>query len=170
MALAKGKVENCPFDAAEISSLKKGIVGDLQEEVLELGRTQGDREDVSIDFRFLGLLLRAAEDLEMGLGRLRPSGPCVAGGSRMPRLPALYRPKRRLASQTTPEHILENTTTGDKAWLRNDATCLRKFTMSCAHQSPGSRSKSQVPSAGCCVARCQSEGQAERRSHSESGR
>ena len=70
---AMGKAESCLFDAAEVSALN-GTIAELQEEEeeeLDLGRQQGDREDVPIDFRFLGLLLRAAEDPEGGVGTVR---------------------------------------------------------------------------------------------------
>ena len=104
MALAVGKVENCPFDSSEVRSLKENVVADLEQDGLGLGRQEGDREDVPIDFRFLGLLLRAAEDPEVGLGQFA-QGVRVDPGTRMPRLPALHRPKRkwRLAFRTDTE-------------------------------------------------------------------
>ena len=71
MALAMGKVEKCPFDSSEVRSLKVKVVADLEQEFLGLGRQEGDRGDVPIDFRFLLLLLRAAEDPEVGLGQVR---------------------------------------------------------------------------------------------------
>ena len=77
-----------------------------------------------IDFRFLGLLLKAAEDPEIGLGDFA-QGVRVGPGSRMPRLPALYRPKRRwrLASQTDPRAYLdEEDHSAESAWRRNYAT------------------------------------------------
>ena len=57
VALAMGKVERCPFEASEVNALENGVTADLQKESLELGRQQ-DREDIPIDFRFLGVLLR----------------------------------------------------------------------------------------------------------------
>ena len=92
MALAMEKVESSPFEASEVSALKNGIIEDLHKESLELGRQRGDREDVPTKFRFLGLLLREAEDPETGLGNFA-QGVRVGPGTRMPRLPALYRPK-----------------------------------------------------------------------------
>ena len=124
MALALGKVEGCPFDAKEIEALKNELVTDLEKHGLDLGRKQGDREDLPIDFRFVGLLLKTAEDPEIGLGDFA-QGVRVGPGSRMPRLPALYRPKRRwrLASQTDPRAYLdEEDHSAESAWRRNYAT------------------------------------------------
>ena len=106
MALALGKVEGCPFDATETDALKFELIEDMEKHELDVGRKQGDREELPIDFRFLGLLLEAAEDPEVGLGDFA-QGVCVGPGSRMPRLPALYRAKRRwrLASQADPQSL-----------------------------------------------------------------
>ena len=68
MKLAMEKVETCPFDKAEIAELKGNVVASLASDGFELRRQHGDREDVPIDFRFLGLLLSAADDPEVGLG------------------------------------------------------------------------------------------------------
>ena len=108
----------------EIEALKNELVTDLEEHGLDLGRKQGDREDLPIDFRFLGLPLKTAEDPEIGLGDFA-QGVRVGPGSRMPRLPALYRPKRRwrLASQTDPRAYLdEEDHSAESAWRRNYAT------------------------------------------------
>ena len=124
MALAVGKVEDCPFNSSEVRSFKERIVADLEQEGLGLGRQEGDREDVPIDFRFLGLLLRAAEDPERGLGQFAQGVP-AAPGTKMPRLPALYRPKRRwrLASQRDPRaYLKEKDHGGETVWRRNYAT------------------------------------------------
>ena len=56
-------MESCPY-VVEVNALKNGIIAELKEEGLHLGGQQGDREDVPIDFWFLGLLLKAAEDPE----------------------------------------------------------------------------------------------------------
>ena len=66
MKLAMGKVETCPFDDTEIAQLKGIVVAGLASDGFELRRQQGDREDVPIDFRLLGLLLSAADDLRWG--------------------------------------------------------------------------------------------------------
>ena len=50
--------------------------------------------DVPIDYRFLDILLRAAEDPEVGLGEYA-HGVKVGPGTRMPRLPAVYKPKKK---------------------------------------------------------------------------
>ena len=126
IALAMGRVETCPFDPSEISRLKGSIVANLASDGLELERRPGDREDVPIDFRFLGLLLAAADVPEVGLGNFA-QGVRVGPGTRMPRLPALYRPKRkwRLASQTDPRAYQdEEGQEGESCWRRNYATLL----------------------------------------------
>ena len=112
-ALDVGKVENSPFDSSE-------------QEGLALGRQEGNREDVPTGSRFLGLLLRAAEDPEVGLGQFA-QGVRVGPGTRMPRLLAVYRPKGkwRLASQTDPRTYLEEEDHREEtAWRRNYATFL----------------------------------------------
>ena len=47
-----------------------------------------------MDFRFMDLVLKLADDPEIGIGSYAQSVR-VGPGIRMPRLPALYRPKRR---------------------------------------------------------------------------
>ena len=64
--------------------------------------------DVPTDYRFLDVLLRAADDPEVGLGEYA-QGVKVGPGTRMPRLPALYKPQKkwRLPSQVDPLDYLE---------------------------------------------------------------
>ena len=83
--------------------------------------------DVPIDYRFLDIILRAAEDPEVGLGEYA-QGVKVGPGTRMPRLPALYKPKKkwRLPSQVDPLDYLEYAPDGSGVWRRNYAT-LREF-------------------------------------------
>ena len=61
-----------------------------------------------------------ADDPESGLGDFS-QGLRVGPGTRMPRLPALYRPKRklRLASQQDPLDYLEQTIDPEGVWRRN---------------------------------------------------
>ena len=66
--LALGKVSSCPFPPEEIDSLKPGVISFLQTKGSSLERHHEDRRDVPIDFRYLSLLLQAAQDLEMSLG------------------------------------------------------------------------------------------------------
>ena len=54
-----GRVTECPFDAVEVSKVKEGIGSCARK------KQRGDREEVPIDFRFLGLLLTADEDPEV---------------------------------------------------------------------------------------------------------
>ena len=69
MELGLGRVKATPFDEEEIRALKGEIISCLTGSGLELKKENGDRKDVQIDFRFLDLLLRAAEDPEVGLGQ-----------------------------------------------------------------------------------------------------
>ena len=80
----------------------------------------GDRTDVPINFRFLQMLLQIADDR---LGDYS-QGVRVGPGTRMPRLPALYRPKKkwRLASQFDPLDYLEGSTDSTTVWRRNYST------------------------------------------------
>ena len=55
---------------------------------LSLERHQEDRCDVPVDFRYLSLLLQAAQDPETSLGEFS-RGARVGPGVRLPRLPAL---------------------------------------------------------------------------------
>ena len=93
MRLALGRVEACPFDSREVSELKESVIKELASEGLHLTRKAEDRADVPIDFRFFDLLLRSSEDPEVGLGEFAV-GVRVGPGARMPRLPALYKPKK----------------------------------------------------------------------------
>ena len=73
-----------------------------------LTREEGDCEDIPLDFRYLDLLLRASRDPEVALGSFAREAR-VGPRARLPRLPALYRPKRkwRLADQEDPEDYRE---------------------------------------------------------------
>ena len=61
MELALGLAEGSPCDEEEIRALKCEIIRCLTGSGLELKREEDDREDVPNDFRFLDLLLRAAD-------------------------------------------------------------------------------------------------------------
>ena len=69
MELAMGRVKSCPFGDDEIKCLTDDILATLSEAGHELVREEADRTDLPIDFRFLHLLLRCAEDPEVGLGK-----------------------------------------------------------------------------------------------------
>ena len=89
MALAMGKVESCPLDETEIAEPKGSVVAGLASDGFELKRP------------------RRCPDRLPFLGDA-PQGVRVGPGSRMPRLPALYWPKKkwRLASQLDPRAYL----------------------------------------------------------------
>ena len=161
IALAMGKVESCPFEASEVNALKNGIVADLQKEGFELGRRQGDREDVPIDFRFLGLLLRAADDPEAGLGALRSR--CTSGVGNEDATPTRHFTVRK----TDPRAYLEEEDhEGETAWRRNCATLrpLAKEVYDVLRRPNDEevmlnrlleprQAKAKIPSPCCCVAR-----------------
>ena len=111
MNLALGRVKENP-------SREK----DIQEQTgLELKREADDPRDVPIDFRYLDLLLRAAGDPEVGLGHFS-QGARVGPSVRMPRLPALYHPKRRrrLAAQADPLNCPEEEASWpESSWRSN---------------------------------------------------
>ena len=91
---------------------------------MDLMRSSGDRNDVPIDFLFLDLLQRAADDPEVGLGSFA-QGVRVGPGVRIPRLPALYKRKKKwsLPSQADPRNYLEEEETGrEHTWRRNYAS------------------------------------------------
>ena len=94
MNLALGRVQENPFSEKDIQDLKRDVIDELERAGLELKREENDRRDVPIDFRYLDLLLKAAEDPEVGLGQFA-QGVRVGPSARMPRLPALYKPKRK---------------------------------------------------------------------------
>ena len=101
--LALGRVQENPFSEKDIQDLKQDVNDKLERAGLELNRKENDRKDVPIDFGYLDLLLKAAEDPEVGLAQFS-QGVRVGPSARMPRLPALYKPKRkwRLAARQTP--------------------------------------------------------------------
>ena len=94
MDLALGRIKECPFPIDAVTSLKNEIVDGLSSRGLNLKREEGDRDELPIDLRFLDLLLRAAQDPDKQLGS-SAQGVKVGPGTRMPRHPALYRPKRK---------------------------------------------------------------------------
>ena len=85
-----GRVQENPFSEKDIQDLKQDVINELERASLELKREANDRRDVPIDFRYLDLLLKAAEDPEVGLGQFS-QGVRVGPSVRMSRLPALHR-------------------------------------------------------------------------------
>ena len=115
-----GKIEASPFPPDEIAQLKQAVIDAAGRAGLRILRKSGDRMDVPIDYRFLDILLRAAEDPEVGLGE-KAQGVKVCPGTRMPRLPALYKPKKkwRLPSQVDPLDYLEYAPDRSGVWRRH---------------------------------------------------
>ena len=92
--LALGKVDKCPFNAREVQELRDSIIDALESREIHLERMSEDRTNVPVDFRLVQALLAAAEDPEVALGSFA-AGVRVGRGARLPRLPALYPPKRK---------------------------------------------------------------------------
>ena len=135
--LAMRKVEQSPFPPDEILQLKQSVIDVAGRAGIRVLRKSGDRVDVPIDYRFLDVLLRAADDPQVGLGEYA-QGVKVGPGTRMPRLPALYKPKKkwRLQSQADPHRTgLEY---GD-AIMRLFESSKRRSWMSCTIKLRGVR-------------------------------
>ena len=129
MNLALGRVQENPFSEKDIPNLKEDVIDELERAGLELKREENDRRDVPIDFRYLDFLLKAAEDPEVGLGQFS-QGVRVGPSVRMPRLPALYKPKRkwRLAAQTDPSNYLEEEASWPESCWRSNYPSLSEHT------------------------------------------
>ena len=123
VALAMGKIDACPFPPDDVAQLRQAVVDAAAGCGHQIERRSGDRTDVPIDYRFLDLLLRTAEDPEIGLGEYA-QGVKVGPGTRMPRLPALFKPKKkwRLASQVDPLDYLGHALDKEGVWRRNYST------------------------------------------------
>ena len=123
MDLALGKVTESPFDADSVEKLKSDVVGYLSSCGYRLVSNPKDRKDVPIDCRFLQLLLTASEDPEVRLGSFA-CGVRVGPGARLPRLPALYPPKRkwRPPEQADPSDCNEPALESDAVWRSNYST------------------------------------------------
>ena len=126
MNLALGRVQENPFCEKHIQDLKRDVIDELERAGK---REENDRRDVPIDFRYLDLLLKTAEDPEVGLGQFS-QGVRVGPSVRMPRLPALYKPKRkwRLAAQTEFSNYLEEEASWPESCWRSNYPSLREHT------------------------------------------
>ena len=120
LRLALGKVDACPFGDQEILELKADIVAGLAERGLMLQSSPRDSQDVLLDYRFIELLLSSAQDPEVAIGSFA-EGVRVGPGVRLPRLPALYKAKKkwRLPEQSDPLLHMEGGETGEYAWRNN---------------------------------------------------
>ena len=115
-----GKVDACPFGDQEILELKADIVAGLAERGQMLQSSPRDSQDVLLDNRFIELLLSSAQDPEVSIGSFA-EGVRVGPGVRLPRLPALYKAKKkwRLPEQSDPLLHTEGGETGEYAWRNN---------------------------------------------------
>ena len=98
VSFALGKVDECPSD------LKQEVIKVAADCGFQLKMKTGDRMDVPMDFRFLDMLLRLADEHSQGVW--------VGPGTRMPRLRAFCKPKKncvwaswRMALQTLPPDV-----------------------------------------------------------------
>ena len=89
-----GQVTESPFDEEAVTRLKEQVVRALAEQGLHLSRKPEDRKGLPMDYRFLQLLLSAAEDPEVSLGDFA-QGVRVGPGAQLPRQPALYAAKKK---------------------------------------------------------------------------
>ena len=142
--LAMGKVAESPFPHDEIIQLKEAVVEAAARAGISIIRKGGDRVDIPIDYRFLDALLRASGDPEIGLGDYA-QGVRVGPGTRMPRLPALYKakkngayPHRLTRSITWSTHLTVLEFGG--ATIRLFANSRRKSWTSCTIKLQGARS------------------------------
>ena len=133
--LAMGKVEESPFPPVEIKQLKQAVIDAADRAGISITRRSEDRVDIPIDYRFLDVLLRASGDPEVGLGAYA-QGVRVGPGTRMPRLPALYKakkngayPRRSTHSITWSTHLTVLESGG--ATIRLFANLRRRFWTSC---------------------------------------
>ena len=106
-SLALGKISGCPFPPEEIDALKQGVISFFQTKGLSLERHHEDRRDVPFDFRYLSLLLQAAQDPEISLGEIS-RGVRVGSGVRLSPLLAI--------DEGDPSIHMEEEIIGDPLW------------------------------------------------------
>ena len=120
-------VKETPFSEEQVAALKRQVIEDMAEQGLQMRRDSQDRENVLLDYRFLELLLKATEDPDVTLGEFA-RGVRVGPGARLPRLPALYKPKtrRRLQEQANAQDYLDGAIGEETTWRKNYASveCL----------------------------------------------
>ena len=123
MKLALGQVQDTPFHGEDIQALKNSTVEALASHGHCMQPQPTDRPEVSIDYRFLQLLLNAAQDPEVGIGQYA-SGVRIGPGVRLPRLPALYKRKKkwRLPEQADPLDYMDEEQSGESPWRANYST------------------------------------------------
>ena len=68
MRLDLGKVGSSPFEESTVHILKRAVIADLEAAGWKIERHEEDRSDVPVDYRFLHLLLRVADNPEVGMG------------------------------------------------------------------------------------------------------
>ena len=120
VSLALGRVKEPPFEAKAVQELKASAIEELHGRGMKLERKTGDREDVPIDYRDLDLLLRVSGDPEVGIVEY-VQGIRVGPAVRMPRLPALYKQKKRwcIPEQADPLDYLECSQEAGVTWKRS---------------------------------------------------
>ena len=119
-SLALGKVKSCPFPADRVEGLKRRTVELMEQHGLKLVRHPSDRPESSIDYRYLSLLLEAADDPDRHIGDFA-RGVRVGPSARLPRLPALYAKKTswRLPEQYNALDYEEERAASEGVWPSN---------------------------------------------------
>ena len=122
-SLALGKVKSCPFPADRVEGLKRRTVELMEQHGLKLVRHPSDRPESSIDYRYLSLLLEAADDPDRHIGDFA-RGVRVGPGARLPRLPALYAKKTswRLPEQYNALDYQEERAASEGVWRSNNSS------------------------------------------------
>ena len=124
--LALGRVKESPFPNEAVSEPKDETVKVLSSRRLQLRLEMGDRNELPIDFRFLGLRLWVVQHPDTQLGTLA-QGVKVGPGTRMPRHPACDRTKRkwRLESLRDPTSWqLEEEHQSEHPWRQETKPCF----------------------------------------------
>ena len=114
-----GQVTESPLEEEALTRLKEQVVRSLAEQGLHTC-TDTPKTGLPVDYRFLQLLLTAAEDPEVSLGEFT-RGVRVGPGARLPRQPALYPAKKKwsLKQQYDGEDYLTTVDVEDATWRKN---------------------------------------------------
>ena len=121
--LAMGQVTESPFEEEAVARLTEQVVRALAEQGLHLNRQPEDREGLSVDCRFLQLLLSTAEDSEVSLGDFA-RGVRVGPEIRLPTRPALHPAKKKwsLKQQFDDTDHLTPVDVEEATWRKNHSS------------------------------------------------
>ena len=169
--LSVGHIKRSPFSEEAIAELKGEVIKLGSSYWLELRRGADDRSNVPIDFRFMQLVLDLAGDSDVSLGSFAP-GVRVGPGTRLPRLPALYKAKRRwrLPEQMDTLEYLEEHPSSESIWRNNYTTLapleeqvLEVFARASLkgpdHRTSGTSCQGEIPIPGYCFSWSEPQGE-----------